>query len=164
MAQIGELAILRPEIVAPLTDAMRLVDGNALRTPALEHFLRATEHQPLRRNIEQFVLAAMQSGNAATRFLGIERGVQKSRRGAGRLQRIHLILHQRDQRRHHNREPFAHERRQLIAERFPAAGRHQNQHIPPRQRRINNLLLQRPKRVVAEGGFEEIFEISLGHA
>ena len=59
MPQIGELTIFRSEIMPPFADAMRLIDGDALRLPALEHLLRTTEHKALRCDIEQLVFAAM---------------------------------------------------------------------------------------------------------
>ncbi len=55
-AEVPELAILRPEIVAPLADAVRLVHGDetdaALREQRQER-LAALAGQPLRRDVEQ---------------------------------------------------------------------------------------------------------------
>ena len=42
---------------------------------------------------------------------------------------VHLILHQGYQRRYHDGRTLHHESRQLIAERFSAAGRHQDKGI-----------------------------------
>ena len=80
----------------------------------------------------------------------LERRVQKRGRHAARLQRIDLILHQRNQRRNHDRESARAAGGQLKAERFAAAGRQQREDIAARQRVADDFLLQRPERVVAE--------------
>ena len=59
---------------------------------------------------------------------------------------LHLILHQRNERRHDERESRQQRGRQLIAERFPLAGRHDRQRIPTGQHRPDHVLLTRSKR------------------
>ena len=56
-AMRGELAILRAEVVAPLADAMRLVDGEQRDLDVREHLQEARRRQPLGRDIEQVELA-----------------------------------------------------------------------------------------------------------
>ena len=72
---------------------------------------------------------------------------------AGRhpLDGLHLVLHQRHQRRDHERQVGPHQRRQLVAERLPRAGGHHDQHIAPRQRGLHRLLL-----AGTEGGEAEV--------
>ena len=56
--------------------------------------------------------------------------------------RIHLVLHQRDERRDDDRQPRSRQRGQLEAERLAAAGRQQREDILARQRVADDLLLQ----------------------
>ena len=68
-AQIGNLAVFRPEIVAPFADAMRLVNGDQAHVPALQIRQEAGEHQALRRGVQQAVLAPVQAAQPPAGFL-----------------------------------------------------------------------------------------------
>jgi hypothetical protein len=61
-----------------------------------------------------------------------------------------LILHERDQRRHHDADAVAHERRDLVAERLAAARGHQHQRVAAVQRRRDDVPLLAAKRRIAE--------------
>ena len=52
-----------------------------------------------------------------------------TRPGRDPLQRLHLVLHQRDQRRDDQRQVRPHQRRQLVTERLARAGGHHHQHV-----------------------------------
>ena len=73
-----------------------------------------------------------------------------------RLQRIHLVLHQRNQRRDNQGQPVEPQRRQLIAQRLAPARRHQNERIPARQHAANNLFLKRQEFIISKLLFEEV--------
>ena len=57
------------------------------------------------------------------------------------LQAIHLIFHQGDERRNHQGHAIEQERRQLVAQRFAAAGGHHHQGVFPLQNRLDDGLL-----------------------
>ena len=63
-AQCGDLPVLRAKVVAPLADAVCLVDSDQPRLPlgqALEHF---RQHQPLWRDVQQTKTSLVQLGQA----------------------------------------------------------------------------------------------------
>jgi len=60
----------------------------------------------------------MQAAQAVPRLAGRQRGIQKRGGNAAGLQRIHLVLHQRNQRRNHHRQAVARERGELETERL----------------------------------------------
>ena len=66
------------------------------------------------------------------------------------MQRVHLVFHQRDERRDDDGEAVARERGKLEAERFAAASRQQREDIFARQRIADDFLLQRAERGEAE--------------
>ena len=66
------------------------------------------------------------------------------------MQSVHLILHQGDQRRDNQRRATQHHRRQLIAERFAAAGGHDNDGILPFQDSAYDFRLTGAKTIEAE--------------
>jgi len=66
-----------------------------------------------------------------------------------------LIFHQRDERRHDERQAIPHERGRLEAERLAAAGREYDDRVAAGENRVHRLALQRTKRRVAPELFED---------
>ena len=100
LGQNLELAILGPEVVAPLRDAVRLVDGKQCNVVAREKRQRAVLQQPLRRDVQEIEIAGREAPLDFVLLAAIQRRVQKRGTDAGFLQGVDLILHQRDERRH----------------------------------------------------------------
>ncbi len=118
----GELPILRAEIVAPVADAVGLVDGEGADADLGEIAVEIGLNELLRRDEKEVDLAA-----AKVLLDGIARGsaqraIQLRRRDAAGAQAVHLVLHQRDERRHDQGGPAAAHGRCLVAERLAAAG------------------------------------------
>ena len=150
LLQDPERLVVAAEIVAPLRDAMRLVDREQRDIAAPQHLQAARHVQPFGRHVQQIERAianrAFDPTGLARRQPGIERGGPHPRLP----QRVDLVLHQRDQRRHDNADPGAQQRRQLIAQRFAAAGRHQHDRIAAGDDMLDDLLL-----LTAEAGITE---------
>ena len=127
--QAGQLAVLRAELVAPLRDAMRLVDREQRELQARQPLQRAVAQQPLGRDVQQIELLLDQVARDAARLGGIEIGMQRAGGHAELAQRRHLVVHQRDQRRDDHRGAGPAQRRDLVADALAAAGRHQHQRV-----------------------------------
>ena len=112
---LGQAQIFGPEVVTPLRDAVRFVDGQQRNFCAGEPFHEGLAHEPFRRDVEQLERAAAHGLKNPDDPGGREGGVQPRRRDAARDQTFHLIFHQRNQRRNHQREPRQMQRRELIA-------------------------------------------------
>ena len=118
VAQPSELAVLRPEIVAPLADAVRLVDGDEAHAALLQHppeALAALADQPLGRHVEQpaAILAQRWRGPRRARA-AVSVLFRYDGRDAVDAQAVDLILHQRDERRHDQREAAARRRQRRV--------------------------------------------------
>ena len=150
-----QLAILRPKIVAPLRDAVRLVNGQALDAALVQHHERFRSQQRLGRGVEQLDLSLPDALHGLHVAAIVQTAVKKRRRHAQLAQLVHLVLHQRDQRRDDQGQAVEDQRRQLITQRLTAAGGHDGQRVPPLQHVVDDLGLQRPEGVVAENGLEE---------
>ena len=149
--------VLGPEIVAPLRDAVRLVDGDEGDLRLRQQRKAALGQQALRRHVEQ-VQAALTHGALDVRgFSRTQRRIEERRPHARFLQRCHLVLHQRDQGRHDDADPGPDQRRNLVAQRLAAAGGHQHQGVPARAHMLDDGLLGSSELAVAEHpaqGFE----------
>jgi hypothetical protein len=131
----------RAEIVAPLADAVRLVDDHPRNRRSLERAQRIGIGETLGCYERDLHLAG---DHIAERFpaRGVaERAVDLRDRYPRLGQRIRLVLHQRDQRRDDERHAGQVQRRQLVAQRLACAGRHDRERIAPRDHGANHVLL-----------------------
>ena len=107
--------------------------------------------EPLGRYVEQ--LGSPAHGARRTCAGSAARSRLESSRAAGTRvldEKIDLVLHQRDQRRDHDRQPVEQQRRQLVTEAFAAAGGKNRQRRTPGQQPADHLLLSRPEIAKAE--------------
>ena len=126
---LAERRIFGAKIVAPLRNAMRLVDRQKRNLGALEELDRLGSHQPFGRNIDETQFTARNSLEHRPVLGGVVRGIEGRRGDAIAAQLRDLIAHQRNQRRHHDGQAVAEQRRKLVAQRLAAAGRHDRQHV-----------------------------------
>ena len=114
--QVADAAVVGPEVVAPVADAVRLVDdqqAGGLGQPRQLLVAEARVVQPLRADQQQVDLAGRQRRSHRGPLVGVG-GVHGHRAQAGPARGLDLVAHQREQRRHDQRRP---------AHRAPAAGR-----------------------------------------
>ena len=71
-------------------------------------------------------------------------------------QSVHLVLHQRDERRHHDAGAGPQHRRDLVAERLPAPAGHEHEGVVPTQERVDDQLLVRAEPLVAEDATQDM--------
>ena len=92
--------VFRAEIVAPLRDAMRLVDGEEIDAKAAEEFERVVAHEPLGRDIEQAQRAVFETPRRyCCRSTPSDDGIERGGGDAEFAQLRDLVAHQRDERR-----------------------------------------------------------------
>ncbi len=120
---------------------MRLVDREE-RDPRPRKLSKETlVVKALRCDVEKLQSAGAQPLEDLTLLGGVEAGIKPRRIDPASLQEVDLVLHQRDQRRHHNRHPVEEQRRQLVTEALARSSRKHSQRRPPREKRIDDLLL-----------------------
>ncbi len=150
LGQRRQSDIFRPEVMAPLRDAVRLVDREQGELRPFQQRQTARRQQPFRGDVEQVEVACDEALFDRLRFVPRERRVQHRGLDAGFEQPGDLVAHQRDQRRDDDAAARAQQRRQLVAKRLAAAGRHQHQAIAAAGDVIDDRLL-----LAAEGGQAE---------
>ena len=97
-AHVQQLAVFRAKIVAPLGDAMRLVDHQAGQPAVVQQTQRFRSQQRLGGRVQQAELPVPRLLHGCCVVAVIQRAVEERRRHAQRAQLVHLVLHQRDQR------------------------------------------------------------------
>ena len=150
VAQLREVAIVGAEVMAPFADAVRLVYRDEAHVQPRKETLKRRHADTLRRDVEHPERAVfchlLHPGDSRC----VQAAVDEARGDAVGLQTVHLVFHQRDERRHHQRQSVHRQSRELVAERLPATRGHDDHAMLPCQRIGDDLLLPRTEIVVAE--------------
>ena len=162
VAQLLEHVIFRPEGGSPLGDAMGLIDGDQLDIEPRECGDHALRHQAFGRKIEKPHIACRHPSPDGDILFPAGRRIDRLGRDTRQFQCRHLILHQRDERRHDDGEAAPRQRRNLIAKRLAGPRRHHRENIAAGDERIDNRLLPRPKALEAEGLAENVVLVQSG--
>ncbi len=94
--QFGEATVVRPEVVAPLRHAMRLVDREPRRTMPGEAIEYVRLHEPFRRDVEQAQSTVAQLAVCLGGVRPRRRRIECARRHPVDAQRGCLVAHQRE--------------------------------------------------------------------
>ncbi len=92
-----EPEIIGPKIVAPHGEAMRFIHREKRDGALAERFQKRAAAEAFRRDVDQFELAPRQRPDPFPLLIRAERAVDQRRGNAAALERIDLVLHQRDQ-------------------------------------------------------------------
>ena len=151
--ELLDAQIAGAEVLSPLADAVGLIHRDHADKFFLREPLEARHLQPLRGDIDDLI-PALPGAVEHQGFLVVgEAVVEEGRRHTGLHQRAHLVLHQADQRRHHDGDAGQQQGRHLIADGFARAGGHHGQHVLPVQQPPDDLLLPGAEAVVAKNFF-----------
>ena len=97
-AELGQLPVLGPEIVAPMADAVRLVDGKRLDLQLTKLALKELCHEPFRRHEEQAHAALGELSFAGILLRQRLRAIEADSVHSAGAQAVDLILHQGNER------------------------------------------------------------------
>ena len=129
--KICNFKITRPEILSPLGNTVCLIHRHHTDLHPLCKIKKQRRQQPFRCHINNLIPPLHRIFHRLINLTFRKRTVNIRRMNPGLIQRPHLILHQRNQRRNHNRNPRQKQRRNLITNRLPRPRRHNPQNIPP---------------------------------
>ena len=129
--KLHNIQITRPEILSPLGNTVCLIHRHHTDLHPLCKIKKQRRQQPFRCHINNLIPPLHRIFHRLINLTFRKRTVNIRRMNPGLIQRPHLILHQRNQRRNHNRNPRQKQRRNLITNRLPRPRRHNPQNIPP---------------------------------
>ena len=146
--------VRRPEVIAPLADAVCLVDGkkgHAARRGDLEE---TRVVQALGRDVHEHERAGRHAVQDVGLFCAGKRRVEAACRDTALAQGSHLICHERDQGRDDHREASRalgkRDGGHLVADRLARRGGHDGEHVFACERGLYDALLVRAEALVAE--------------
>ncbi len=145
-SNVGNLQIGGTKIVPPLRNAMRLIHHQQADIHSLQLRDKDIGRKALGGDIKEFIIAKDTVLKRGDDLVARHAGIYCGRLYTTLPQVIHLVFHQRYERRYHQTDPFHAHDGYLKSKRLTPAGRHQPQCIPPLPYRLDDLLLQRPER------------------
>jgi hypothetical protein len=146
----GEPAVVGTEIMAPLRDAMRLVDRQRPHPGAPQQSQRFGIGEALGREIEQPQAAVVQLHAKLAPGARIKAGMQRGGRNPAACEPSRLIAHQGDERRDDQRQARPRQSGKLIDQRFSGPHRLQHEDVLAIERGLDRLALAGEKIVEAE--------------
>ena len=154
LAQAAKGAIVGPEVMTPLADAVRFINRDQRHVHARKA-LGEARAETFGRHIKQVHLAALRRIERLGAGIEIHRAVQPLGPPADLFQRVDLIRHQRDQRRHDNGAARPDQRRNLVAERLAAAGRQHGKRVAALKHIADHVFLQAAKGLEAINALQD---------
>src|SRR5688572_17340847 len=149
---LSDTEIRRPEVMTPLAYAMRFVDCEEADAHVGETRCDVAEIEALRREIQKLDLTARCARETVGNLSRSECAVDEGCRQSSRLESIDLVLHERDQWRHNDCESGQNQGGYLVADRFPASCRENDERVAAREHRLDRHLLTGSEIIVAECG------------
>ena len=138
---------------------MRLVDGDERRLPARQHRREPRNLEALRSDEEEVELSVQVGPAGAAGVCAIAPRVDALGGEAALLEGRDLVLHERNERAHHEGRAAARDAGELVAEGLAGAGGHDQQHVGAGRGCAADILLIRAEVAEAERGVKEDCEV-----
>ena len=152
--ELADAQVRGTEILPPLGDAVRLVDGDERDRHVCGEPTESFGFQAFGSHIQQPDLSSGGLGQHHALFVRVLRGIDVRGAQARVVQSVHLVAHQRDQRRDDDGDARQQCGGNLVAHGFAGTGRHDAEHVTPGHDRSDQPLLPGAERIVAEVPFE----------
>ncbi|SCF80088.1 hypothetical protein GA0115255_106882 [Streptomyces sp. Ncost-T6T-2b] len=150
LAEHGQRQIVGAEVVAPLGDAVRLVDREDGDLAPGQQGERGVQPQPLGRQVEDVELAREELRLHRAALVEVLRGVHEAGPDAEGPQGVDLVLHEGDQGGDDDAGAPPDQGRDLVAEGLSAAGRHEHDRVAARHHMLDDRALLAAERLVPE--------------
>src|SRR5690606_28958608 len=158
---VRQLQVIRAKVVAPLGDAVRLVDHQQGNRYLGDEVAKALVLQALHRDHQNLQLTTARAVHYLGGLLAALRRVDAGRGYTMGMQKGQLILHQRQQRRDHQSQVRQVQGRQLVAQRLARAGGKDRRRRATGEYGADHRLLAGPQAIETEDTFEGGHALSL---
>jgi len=135
---------------------MGLVDGEQADPYSRESAEERIGHEPLGSHVEKVECPRMQPSQHPAGLRLVQSGIIRGGAYPVGNEGVHLVLHQGDQGRHNDGDTGPVERRDLVADRLPPTGRHEDKIVSAPDQSFDDLFLERAESGETEDGLEGI--------
>ena len=133
--------VIGTKVVTPLAQAMSLIHRNHPDGDIAKGIHERPRSEPFRSDVNQLVSSVLHTVEPLLLLVPGEGGIDESHRDLPLGEGIDLILHERDERAHHERDTAPTQRRELVTKRLSPAGRHHHRTITSGQNFLDDLFL-----------------------
>ena len=154
LPQFADPEIVRAEIIAPLGNAVSLIDNDIAYIKHVQIGPEQHRTQSFRRQVQELDTAIGSMVESQIHLVSGHTGMYGNRFHSPVAKILDLVLHQCDKRSDNDRKPPGHQTGNLEADRFSASGRHDCQHILPFDCGIDDFLLHRAEGIIAPVFFQ----------
>ena len=139
--QFADAQVVRPEIIAPLGDAMCLVHHDIADVHHLQVGAEQAGAEPFGRQVEELEVAVGGVVQRQVHLVPVHAGIDAQGLDTPVVQLLDLVLHERDERGDHEGDPLLHQRGHLETHGLPAAGGQDREDIPAGHRLPDDVFL-----------------------
>ena len=143
-------AVVRPEVVSPRGDAVRLVDDHPAYSQPGQLVHELWPPKPFGCHEQQPVFARDRPAQPIDLLGPVDRRVDEGRGHVQLCEAVDLVLHQRDEWRDHQGQTAVDDRRHPVTDALPRAGWCDRKDVTTRQHRFNHLCLPKAESLEAE--------------
>lgn len=156
---LAEHAVVGAKVVAPLRDAVRLVDGDESGRTFREHLGKAGNTQALGSDKQEVECTGEVVGAGLAGDGAVKAGVDARNAEVECGEFGDLVFHQRDERRDDERRSTKSDGGKLVAERLPCPGGHDEQQVAAFDCSATDRFLVGAKALEAEDGVQKLGEV-----
>ena len=161
-SRFDDVEIVRAEVVAPLRDAVSLVNGKQAQGQVLKRAEEGHIAEAFGCDVDESIFPQCKKSQTLVLFRERNGAVDEGREDALTVESIHLVFHQRDERGNDEREAVELQRGELVDERFPRARGH-GEGVLFVEEGLDGFFLSRAKGVETEVGAEGGCEVRRCH-
>lgn len=162
LTEHGQGQVVGAEVVAPLGDAVGLVDGEDGDLTPGEQGERRVEAQPLGGEVQQVELTGDELCLHRASLVEVLRGVHEAGTDTEGAQGVHLVLHEGDQRGDHDAGARPDQGGDLVAEGLSATGGHEDDRVAAPDDVLDHRALLAAERLVPEDLVQRLLRSALG--
>ena len=149
LAEVGDAEVRRTEVVAPLRDAMRLIDHKQAHVHILELGEEELRLKSFGREIEELIVLRNDTLVGLEHLLMRHAHEDRSSLDTSLDEMVDLVFHERDERSDHDAESAKCDGRHLEGDAFATARREEAERIMSGENRGYDVLLQRSEGIIA---------------
>ena len=147
--ETADLEIVRAEVIAPLRDAVGLVDHYIINVQDLQIAAEQTCAETLRGDIEELAAAVCGVVQRVVHLMTVHSRMHGDGPDAAGLQILHLVFHKGDKRSDHQSRAVLQQSGNLETDALASAGGQDSESVATLQGGVHDLLLHGPEGVVA---------------
>ena len=156
LPQVADGQVGRPEVIPPLRDAMRFIDGDEGDGETIHACPEQVRPKSFRRHVQEVTMAQCTVLQGHVELLPTHARSERHGPHSPLAQTLHLVLHEGDERGHHEAATALHQRGQLEAEALSSPRGQQGEGVTALEHAAHHLILHRAQVLEAPDAGQDV--------